>query len=271
MTSHKPVARAPSLLARTQIGGFGEVLQEILIREQQTTEAQAPSASAGLPDLSAPDVGCHTIYDHGALRDYAERLARASAAHDTPASAGHAPDSYARLRVATVQKKNEPSPPASERDQPRRFAPVRRLQSQLREVSRTRLALLGLVPLTLLVASLALGAKHRAVPANGPPREHAPQRQPNPPRSPDSPKPQPVQPPTSAPPQPLAATQDRALPAASAGGMPVQPAARAAFRAAFEGRLPQAAALYEALASQGDAETFRLAARLARAGAVRKP
>jgi hypothetical protein len=270
MTSHKPMARARSLLDRTQIGGFGEVLHEILIREQQTSEAQAPSATAGLPDLSAPDVGCHTIYDRGALRDYAERLARASAADDTPESAGHAPD-YARLRVATVQKKNAPSPPASERDKPRRFALVRRLQSQLRGVSRTRLALLGLVPLTLLVASLVLGAKQRAVPANGPPREHAPQRQPNPPRSPDSPKPQPVQPPAAATPQPLAATQARALPAASAGAMPVQPAARAAFRAAFEGRLPQAAALYEALASQGDAETFRLAARLARAGAVRKP
>lgn len=268
MTSHKPVARAPSLLDRTQIGGFGEVLHEILIREQQT-ETQAPSASAGLPDLSAPDVGCHTIYDRGALRDYAERLARASAAHDTPASVGHAPDFYARLRVATVQEKNKASPPGSEGDQPRRFALVRRLHSELRGVSRTRLALLGLVPLTLLVASLALGAKHRAVPANGPPRGHAPQRQPNPPRSPDSAKPQPVQPP--APLQPLAATQDRARPVASAAGIPVQPAARAAFRAAFEGRLPQAAALYEALASQGDAETFRLAARLARAGAVRKP
>jgi len=271
MTSHKPVAR--SLLERTQIGGFGEVLHEILIREQKSGEVQAPSATVVLPDLSAPNAGCHTIYDRGALRDYAERLARASAADDAPASAERAPDFYARLRVATVQEKNEPSPPASERDKPRRFALVRRLQSELRGISRTRLALLGLVPLTLFVASLALGAKHPAVPVNGPPREHAPQRQPNPPRSPNSPKPQPVQPP--APAQPLAATQDRARPVASAAGMPVHPAgmpaARAAFRAAFEGRLPQAAALYEALASEGDAETFRLAARLARAGAVRKP
>jgi hypothetical protein len=292
-----PQRLATESLASTRVGGFNSALREVLRHEEGPAESRGVTATpetAPLVDLSAPppfDPLTSTVFDGGTLRELAERLARASDALDGRAAGVHNPEFYARLRAMSSDQSAPGTPDVPPESASQRFALLRRLLIYVRRVPRLRLAVLGLVPVTLLLASFAFGAKDGTKGASvtkpvtsapalrapvAPPLARAATAVPASTASSQAPVPRdasvPIEPRGPAEATAPLGTDPSQARADNSGSQAVwQPAARVAFRAAYEGRLDEAARLYDSLASQGDPEIFRLAARLARAGAVRKP
>jgi len=221
-------------------------------------EEAAPSL-AGTQKLAPPPAALDcTIYDGGALRDYAQALA---------AGATEQPEA----ETATSEVADAPSRP-SQRALGARFA---RLSAHFQQLPRSRKLILGLLPLALATRVLAMHPREQTpVPAGAHRAPHSavalavpavPSGRPTlsvlePPhlqaasRALSSPSAAPTSASAEAPPNP----KDAAL-------------AHAALRAAFDGNAREAIAAYERLGQGPGGEPFRLAARLVRDNRVRKP
>ena len=261
------------------------------------------SPSAG---PAAPAALTSTLYDGGQLRDYAARLAAnapSSPAPDAPAQAA----SSARAETAISSQPPVVLSQRSPKAKPGRFALALRVgglclgllgvagvwsrqQSAQANPSVSRGAAAapgGAAPAAAAqpappsapraAPAMPTASSHSAVPAIGGPALSAPQSNvspsasvtPSPAAAPSSNAAQ-LAPPSSNAAQPTTPTGPNQA-ADTAENADLAATEHAAFAAAFSGNDSSAAALYAKLAADSHSRTFELAARLARAGRIRKP